>query len=233
MRVKVYETEETLKGAVAETAAESIRKAANEGESAEFRLCLGADKINAEMLRELVTEDVNWKNVKVYFSWEFLGEQGTSAISRRKRITYNFTDRLTTFRPENLRFSDSELLTEKSAEALNKDAVKPFDLIFTELLPNGGVCMNVPPCNFDTRSPYINTRDFLDSPCVTVSPYKILTSRRIVAIASGEHMAKAVGLMFESDLSAMCPSSILREHPDFILMCDKAAARYIPACYFD
>lgn len=231
MRIKVYETEKTLYGAAAETCAMSVRKQFQNDENASFRLCLGADKVNVEMLRELVTEDVNWKNVHVYFSWEFLGEQGTSAISRRKRITYNFTDKLSSFSLDNLHFSDSEILDSESAGKLSLYAKENFDLIFVELLPNGGICMNIPPCNFDTRAAYINTKDFLDSDCITVSPYKLLSSKRIVAIASGEHMAKSVGVMFSNELSAMTPSTILKEHPDFILLLDKAAAQYVPKCY--
>lgn len=231
MRIKVYETEKTLYGAAAETCAMSVRRSFEEKEDAPFRLCLGADKVNVEMLRELVTEDVNWKNLHVYFSWEFLGEQGTSAISRRKRITYNFTDKLSSFDVSNLHFSDTEILTPDSAAELSSNTKEQFDLIFVELLPNGGICMNIPPCNFDTRAAYINTKDFLDSECITVSPYKILASKRIVAIASGEHMAKTVGAMFSNELSAMTPSTILKEHPDFILLLDKAAAQYVPQCY--
>ncbi len=231
MRIKVYESESTLCGAAAETCAMAIRRAYQDNENAPFRLCLGADKINALMLRELVTEDVSWKNVHMYFSWEFTGEQGTSAISRRKRITYNLTDRLSSLKPENIHFSDNEVLSKSSAEVLSQCCKDRFDLVFVELLPNGGICMNVPPCNFDTRAAYIPTKDFLDSECITVSPYKILSSKRIVAVASGEHMAKTVGLMFENELSAMTPSTILKEHPDFILLLDRAAAVNVPACY--
>lgn len=231
MRIKVYETEKTLYGAAAETCAMTVRRCFEEKVDRPFRLCLGADKANVEMMRELVTEDVNWKNLHVYFSWEFLGEQGKSAISRRKRITYNFTDKLSSFEPSNLHFSDTELLCADSAAKLSSETKDVFDLIVVELLPNGGICMNIPPCNFDTRAAYINTKDFLDSDCITVSPYKILTSRRIVAIASGEHMAKTVGAMFSNELSAMTPSTILKEHPDFILLLDKAAAQYVPQCY--
>ena len=231
MRIKVYETEKTLYGAAAETCAQSVRRHFEDNENTPFRLCLGADKVNVEMMRELVTEDVNWKNLHVYFSWEFLGEQGTSQISRRKRITYNFTDKLSSFEPSNLHFSDTEILTADSALKLSQSTKDRFDLIFVELLPNGGICMNVPPCNFDSRAAYINTKDFLDSDCITVSAYKILSSKRIVAIASGEHMAKTVGAMFANELSAMTPSTILKEHPDFILLLDKAAAQYVPQCY--
>ncbi len=231
MRIKVYESEQTLCGAAAETCAMAIRRAYQENENAPFRLCMGADKINTMMMRELVTEDVSWKNVHMYFSWEFLFEQGTSAISRRKRITYNLTDKLSSLNPCNIHFSDNEVLRPEDAEKLSQSCKERFDLIFVELLPNGGICMNIPPCNFDTRTAYINTKDFLDSECITVSPYKLLSSKQIVAIASGEHMAKTVGLMFENELSAMTPSTILKEHPDFILLLDKAAAANVPACY--
>lgn len=231
MRIKVYETPQTLYGAAAETCAMSVRNHFRDGDDIPFRLCLGADKANVEMMRELVTEDVNWKNLHVYFSWEFLGEQGTSAISRRKRITYNFTDKLSSFDPANLHFSDTEILDSTAAEFLSNESKDRFDLIFVELLPNGGICMNLPPCNFDTRAAYINTKDFLDSECVTVSPYKLLSSKRIVALATGENMANTVGAMFANELSAMTPSTILKEHPDFILLLDKDAAKYVPQCY--
>ena len=231
MRIKVYETEKTLYGAAAETCATDVRKHFQDNEDAPFRLCLGADKNNVEAMRELVTEDVNWKNLHVYFSWEFLGEQGTSVISRRKRITYNFTDKLSSFDPKNLHFDNKKRYDSGSAEELSLMNKERFDLIFVELLPQGAICMNLPLCNFDTRDAYITTKDFLGSECITVSPYKILSSKKIVALASGKHMAKTVGAMFANELSAMTPSTILKEHPDFILLLDKAAAQYIPQCY--
>lgn len=231
MRIKVYETEETLYGAAAETCASDVRRHFQDNEDTPFRLCLGADKINVEAMRELVTEDVNWKNLHVYFSWEFLGEQGISAISRRKRITYNFTDKLSSFVPSNLHFDEKKQYDSESAVKLSRENKDRFDLIFVELLPNGGICMNLPPCNFDTRDAYINSKDFLGTDCITVSPYKILSSKKIVALASGEHMAKTVGAMFANELSAMTPSTILKEHPDFVLLLDKEAACFVPQCY--
>ena len=231
MRIKVYETSEILAGAAAETCSGTIKRAIEDNENAIFRLCLGADKPNVEMMRELVTEDVSWKNVHIYYSWEFLGERGIGDISRRKRITYNLTDKLTTFNASNLHFDDKQLLDSSSAAEMSKINKDRFDLTFVELLPGGGICMNTPPCNFDTRDAFINVKDYLGSDCITVSAYKLLSSKRIVAIASGEHMARTVGVMFENELSAMTPSTILREHPDFILLLDKAAAAYVPQWY--
>lgn len=232
MRIKVFESEKTLAGAAAEVCASQIRRKYQENENEAFHLCLGADKINVEMMRELVTEDVSWKNVHIHFSWEFANEQGTSAISRRKRITYNLTDKLTSFKPENLHFSDSEILDTKNSIVGLNNFKGNFDLIFVELLPNGGMCINLPPCNFDTRNAYITSKDFLGSDCITVSPYKILTAKKIIALASGTNMASSVGLMFESELSANVPSTILKEHPDFMLLLDKNAAAKVPEYYF-
>ncbi len=232
MRIKVFESEKTLAGAAAEVCASQIRKKYQENENTPFHFCLGADKINVEMMRELVTEDVSWRNVHVHFSWEFVYEQGISAISRRKRITYNLTDKLTSFLPDNLHFSDSEILDTNNSLVTLNTFKENFDLIFVELLPGGGICINLPPCNFDTRTAYITSKDFLGSDCITLSPYKILAAKKIVALASGANMANTVGLMFESELSANVPSTILREHPDFMLLLDKDAAAKVPQYYF-
>ncbi len=230
MRIKVYENENTLVGAAAETAAACIKNAFLEDESAPFRLCLGSDRVNVEMMRELVTEDVTWRNVHLYFQWEFLGDKSVSDISRRKRITYNLSDRLSTIVPSNIHFSSDEEVSAEYAKQLSDACRERFDLVFAELLPGGTVAINIPPCDYDSRSAYINSKDFLGSDCVTVSLFKILTAKRIVVIASGEAMARTVGMMFD-EFSANIPATILREHPDFILMCDKEAARFIPACY--
>lgn len=37
-----------------------------------------ADNTNIGVLGELVREDVSWKNVKLYSSWEFLNENSVS-----------------------------------------------------------------------------------------------------------------------------------------------------------
>ena len=59
---------------------------------------------------------------------------------------------------------------------------------------------------------------------VTAGPASILQARRVVMVATGSGKAKAVRDMMEGDISAACPASVIRHHPNALVLLDSAAA---------
>ena len=55
----------------------------------------------------------------------------------------------------------------------------------------------------------------------------ILSSKRIIVMASGENKAKAIKAMLDGPITPDCPASYLREHGDVIVVVDKAAGKLI------
>ncbi|MBX3461611.1 MAG: 6-phosphogluconolactonase [Planctomycetes bacterium] len=64
---------------------------------------------------------------------------------------------------------------------------------------------------------------------VTAGPATILAARRVVLCAFGAAKAPAVAAALEGDLSPLCPASVLRRHPDRVVVLDAAAAAALAA----
>ena len=64
---------------------------------------------------------------------------------------------------------------------------------------------------------------------MTLGPATIMSARRILLLASGSNKASAIQNMLEGPLDENCPASLLRFHPNAILVLDReAAARLSP-----
>ncbi|WP_439498637.1 glucosamine-6-phosphate deaminase [Bosea sp. (in: a-proteobacteria)] len=59
---------------------------------------------------------------------------------------------------------------------------------------------------------------------LTMGIATILDARRIVLVATGRGKADAVARAVKGPLDPACPASILRTHPDAVMVCDRAAA---------
>lgn len=237
MRIKVYENAEKLYGAAAETVAKLIRTETERhfeysSKEPELNVCLSADSTNMGVLGELVSEDISWKNVKLYSSWEFLNENSVSEISRRKKIDKALISKLTTFdRDKNGGFFEG-VFTSDTVKSVNSEMKKGFDVLCLEVMPYGSLLMNLPLTNtYDCREMYRESEDILGSAVATVSPYGVLKSKHLVLAASGYKTAQWVAYMLKCEFSSKCPAAIVKEHGDFILLLDKEAASSVPQCY--
>lgn len=237
MRIKVYENAEKLYGAAAETVAKLVRNeierhAEYSSTEPKLNVCLSADGTNLGVLHELVSEDVSWKNVRLYSSWEFLNENSLSDISRRKKIDDALVSKLTTFdREKNGGFFEGEF-TSSSIDRVNYGLDTGFDVLCLEIMPYGSLLMNLPLTNsYDCREIYRESEDILGSAVATVSPYGVLKSKHLVLAASGYKTAQWVAYMLKCEFSSKCPAAIVKEHGDFILLLDKEAASCVPQCY--
>lgn len=237
MRIKVYENAEKLYGAAAETVAKLIRTETERhfeysSKEPELNVCLSADSTNMGVLGELVSEDVSWKNVKLYSSWEFLNENSVSEISRRKKIDKALISKLTTFdRDKNGGFFEG-VFTSDTVKSVNSEMKKGFDVLCLEVMPYGSLLMNLPLTNsYDCREMYRESEDILGSAVATVSPYGVLKSKHLVLAASGYKTAQWVAYMLKCEFSSKCPAAIVKEHGDFIILLDKEAASCVPQCY--
>ncbi len=104
---------------------------------------------------------------------------------------------------------------------------------------NGHIAFNEPGTPFDSRTHKIelteqtkndNNRFFADDETVpqfalTMGIETIMECKSIILIATGENKAQAVLDMIEGDLDENCPASVLRNHKDVAIICDKEAAK--------
>lgn len=64
---------------------------------------------------------------------------------------------------------------------------------------------------------------------VTMGPASVMQSRQLILIAYGEHKAKAIKLSLEGAVDENVPASVLKLHPNLVVIVDKAAASQLNA----
>ena len=62
---------------------------------------------------------------------------------------------------------------------------------------------------------------------LTMGINSIMKAKKIVLIATGEAKADAIKATVDGEVTPMCPASVLKNHPDAILLIDKAAAKLL------
>lgn len=113
---------------------------------------------------------------------------------------------------------------------------------------NGHIGFNEPGTPFDSRSHVIeltentrldNSRFFADpaempTHAITMGIRDILDARELVLVATGEHKADVMDLLYRSPANPDMPASALKQHPNARIYLDPAAASRLPqeALYF-
>ena len=75
----------------------------------------------------------------------------------------------------------------------------------------------------NANSVFFESRDEMPKSALTMGIGSILKSKRILLLANGESKRKAVAELMNNDIKTSVPASLLKTHPDVILLCDKAA----------
>lgn len=73
-----------------------------------------------------------------------------------------------------------------------------------------------------------NSRNFekiedVPTHALTMGVGSILKAKKIILLANGESKKDAVAELMNNDIKTSCPASLLKVHPDVVLICDKAA----------
>lgn len=64
---------------------------------------------------------------------------------------------------------------------------------------------------------------------VTMGPASVMQSRQLILIAYGESKAQAIKLALEGEVDENVPASVLKLHPNLVVIIDKAAASQLSA----
>lgn len=104
---------------------------------------------------------------------------------------------------------------------------------------NGHIGFNEPGTSFDQETHIVtlkegtrqdNARFFEDdlnkvpTHAITMGIATIMKSRKILLVASGANKADAVAAMVNGPVNVECPASVLQNHADVVVICDKEAA---------
>jgi glucosamine-6-phosphate deaminase len=117
------------------------------------------------------------------------------------------------------------------------DEIGGVDLQLLGIGENGHIGFNEPGTPFDKATHIVeltestrqaNARyfnDFSEVPthAITMGIATILKSKEIMILASGKQKAEAIYQMFTGEISLDCPASVLRNHPNVIVVADEEA----------
>lgn len=241
MKIIISETKQELGLKAAKAGADLIRKAILEHGEANIIVATGASQF--EMLGELVKEDINWSVVTAFHLDEYIGISDQHPASFRKYLKERFADIVL---PRKFNYVNGDTDPYLECARLG-DLIKmhPIDVAFVGIGENGHLAFNDPPADFETEEPYlvVNLNDacrrqqlgegwfptFDDVPqkAISMSIRQIMKSKAIVCSVPDERKAKAVFDTLNSEISPMCPASIMRNHLDAGLFLDLESSALI------
>lgn len=241
LRVKIFTDRATLGRAAAFEAAANLRQAIQEKGLA--RAIFAAAPSQNEFLAGL-SEDgsIDWQKVVAFHLDEYLGLAGDAPQSFQTYLKEHLFNRV---KPGQVNFlqgaaSDPAAETARYAGLL---AETSLDLACIGIGENGHIAFNDPPfadfndpqnvrvVDLDEVSRVQQVHDgcfpsleTVPEQALTVTIPAIMAARRIVCVVPGPTKAQAVFDSLNRPVTALCPASILREHPAAQLFIDRDAA---------
>ena len=143
-------------------------------------------------------------------------------------------------KPENIHILNGEAeVADAECEAYDKkiDEKGGIDLQILGIGRNGHIGFNEPDKALVTSTHITgltestieaNSRFFADikdvpTKSLTMGIASIMKAKRIIILANGESKKEAVQALLTKDITTECPATMLKVHPDVILICDKEA----------
>lgn len=241
MEIVLSETKQLLGLKAANRGAELIRKAIRLKGKANIIVATGASQF--EMLNELVKEEVDWSVVTAFHLDEYIGISENHPASFRKYLKERFVDLISL---KEFNYVNGE--TNPSGECVRLEKLiseHPIDVAFIGIGENGHLAFNDPPADFETEEPYLIVKlnaacrrqqlgegwfpTFNDVPekAISMSIRQIMKSKAIICTVPDERKATAVRDTISNEISPECPATILRTHPNAVLLLDFAAASLV------
>jgi len=241
MEIVLAENKQLLGLKAANRGAELISKAIRHNGKANIIVATGASQF--EMLYELVKEDVNWSVVTAFHLDEYIGIPDNHPASFRKYLKERFVDLISL---KEFNYVNGETDPYKECVRLGKlIGEHPIDVAFIGIGENGHLAFNDPPADFETEEPYLvvklndacrrqqlgegwfPTLNDVPEKAISMSIRQIMKSKAIICTVPDERKATAVHDTILNEISPECPATILRTHPNAVLLLDLAAASLV------
>lgn len=238
MEIRICKDPVALGASAARYVAEKINRLIAEKGYARIVLSTGASQFDT--LDALTREQVDWNKVDMFHLDEYVGLPITHKASFRKYLQERFVDKLPcTMRSVNFVDGTEEgiaALTEK----LREDEI---DIGLIGIGENTHIAFNDPPADFNTREAYIivnlddrckrqqmgegwfATIDDVPKQAVSMTAWQIMQCREIISCVPYGVKSDAIKKTLTTDeTTPMVPSTLLKEHPNFILYADADSA---------
>lgn len=241
MKIVISQTKQELGKKAAQQGAELIREAIREKGKANIIVATGASQF--EMLGELVKEDIDWSAVTAFHLDEYIGLPATHPASFRKYLKERFVDIVS---PREFIYVNGDNDPDKECARLGEIISKQtIDVAFVGIGENSHLAFNDPPADFETEDAYLivnldedcrrqqmgegwfATIDDVPKQAISMSVKQIMKSAAIVCSVPDKRKAEAVYNTQNSEITPMCPASIMRRHPQTFLFLDNDSAAKI------
>ena len=239
MPVNIYKDPKQAGIASAKAGAAIIRQAIQQNGEANIILATGTSQY--ETLDNLVTEDIDWRLVRMFHLDEYIGLPITHGASFRKYLKERFIRKVAVLK--NIFLINGEDDPQSECRRLGKIIKEhPIDVAFVGIGENGHLAFNDPPADFETTEPYIVVP--LDEDCrrqqlgegwfenysavpdkaISMSVNQIMESKYIICTVPDSRKARAVKNCLENGISNLYPASILQKHAHCDYYLDLASA---------
>lgn len=241
MEIRICETKEALGISAAQHIANRINSIISKKGHARIVLSTGASQFDT--LEALTKQKVDWSLVDMFHLDEYVGIPITHGASFRKYLQERFVDKL----PCPLRSVNFVDGTEECIAALTEKLREDeIDIGLIGIGENTHIAFNDPPADFETKEAYIIVN--LDDNCkrqqmgegwfasiddvpkqaVSMTPWQIMQCKEIISCVPYAVKASAVEKTLKTkETTPLVPSTLLKEHPDFILYTDTDSAKNI------
>jgi len=210
----------------------------------EARVIFASAASQFEFIRELLTHrEIDWSKVRGFHLDEYVGLGADHPASFRRFLR----ERLLALLPcdvKSFTFVGGDA-ADTAAECDRLEAAvreRPIDLACIGIGENGHIAFNDPPADFETKAAYAIVKldevcrrqqvgegwypdlDAVPTHAFSMTVPQIMASKAIVVIVPDDRKADAVHAAVDGPVTNMCPSSVLRNHPDCALYLDPPAA---------
>lgn len=240
LEVKLFETNDGLGQAAAESVAEILQAAIAQKGSANLILATGASQI--KFLDYLQKQAIDWQKITVFHLDEYKDLPETHLASFRKYLKERILEKVN---PRQVHYLNGDAPDVDAEVARYENLLKEhsIDVACIGIGENGHIAFNDPPVA-DFNDPKLVKVVELDEACrlqqlgegwfptlndvpkeaLSLTIPAIMRAKRISCVVPGIQKAKAVCNALNQEISTACPASILREHPNVILYLDRASS---------
>lgn len=239
-----FESSVGLARYAAQMIARLINERAELGQRTVMGLPTGSTPVGTyrELIRLYRENQVDFSNAVVFGLDEYYGLLPESPQSHRQWLKHHFLDAINIL-PENVHFLDGQVhAADVDLHCRRYDEsilhAGGFDLVLLGIGRNGHIGFNEPfsirksrtrLCTLDPITRQSLASDFFGEQNVptqglTVGLGTVLSARRVLMLALGEHKAKVVTEALEGPVSDRVPASYLQEHGDVRALLDTSAA---------
>ena len=241
MKVRVYPSAIAAGQAAAEDAAAALRKLAEERKTIGVIFATGSSQF--ETLRALTSiPDLPWEKVLGFHMDEYIGIGGNHPASFRRYLRERLTSHVSMaeFREMDGSAKDLEKVRREYIEALS--AAEP-QMCLLGIGENGHLAFNDPhEADFEDPEPmkivtldracreqqlaegWFPRFDHVPSQALTLTIPTLLKVPKLIASVPGKRKAAIVRRALHEPISAHCPATVLRTHPDVTLYLDQESA---------